>query len=399
MMNWLEWYLRAGRASRTAPWLFSATLALFSLSFLFVDSSGTKSTFFYVACAFPALLLSACHLGTLSRSTEIRALFVFLVLYCATLLAIDGPSPAPLKQSLYIMLLLVGLFVASRDQSGMRVAAFCFSIASSAVGLYAIGLWVAELATTGVPSRMTLSGAMENPVHAALLVLTGWLGLCFIKLLPECRARGVGYLVAGYSLMLAYSALVILAFQARSALLGLVLAVLTYVFFQRERAIAVIASLGLLFLLLTSGLGETLLARGLSYRLDIWQEAWLRLIHDCSWLAGCGRSTRHLYLDQFFHAHSGYLSIFVENGLIGLSAFILFSLLFFRRGFRTKSPWFALALLGWGSLITTSYGIVTKPISLWIYFWIPTLIFLIEALDADASRKTRVIAEDEPTRR
>lgn len=351
---------------------FSIALTIFAISFLAIESSGRRSTFFYVACALPALGIFLLRLREVLQETAIQLLLAFLVTYCCVLVITDGFSVAPMKQSSYIMLLYVAIYMATRNGYAFNAGALIFSFTTIAVGAFAVTPWLYNSLVLDEMARLAPGGALTNPVHTSLILLTGWLGLWFVYLLPLCRARGSMWLIAGYAVMLSYSALIITAFQARSTLVGLVLALVIYVSQHRERVIALAMIGGLSVILVALGLGEALLERGLSYRPEIWREALSIFVEHCHWVTGCGEP-KALYLERFHHVHSAYLAILINTGVIGAIAFSAFALIVARDGVLSRSPWFALAAFGWGSLLTTSYGVITRPTSLWIYFWIPTL--------------------------
>ena len=67
-----------------------------------------------------------------------------------------------------------------------------------------------------------------------------------------------------------------------------------------------------------------------------------------------------------------------RNGLLGGVLFSLFALLWLNYAWRARSRWLLLALLGWGSLLTTSNGVLTSPQPLWIYFWLPVFMAVLD---------------------
>lgn len=370
-----------GRSERVRdsilPVYFSFALLIFVLSFFVLESSGRRSTLFYISTALPALLTAPLYVGWLWKNACARLLWLFLLAHVLLLWLHAGVDAALLKEPLYLALLSVGLAAALNQRRTFNRACFTFFAACAALGLFAIGAGLVDLASTGSLARLTLLPALSNPVHAALAILTGWLGFWFIYALPKYRERGRGWLVGGYVLMLSFAALVCVVFQARSALVGTAVAVVIYVLMQKERKLGLAILALITVVLVGSGLGDALLQRGLSYRVEIWTEALRRLTTDCSWLLGCGRDSGYMYLGQFYHAHSAYVTILVETGALGMIAFLTFAAWFAYCGLTTRSPWFALAMFGWGGLLTTSSGIVMPPHILWIYFWIPTVVAML----------------------
>jgi hypothetical protein len=178
--------------------------------------------------------------------------------------------------------------------------------------------------------------------------------------------------------MLGVTFIVCLVFQSRSALLGLLAATGAWLVLGRERGLSLLLVGVLIALLVATGSYEALLARGGSYRVDIWQDALMRLYEGCSWIVGCAQEGNLRYLGQFHHAHSAYVSILVDTGLLGAVTFISFAGIYLILGVKTRSPWFIVSLAGWAGVIASSNGLVDSPRPLWIYFWLPTLLALLD---------------------
>jgi O-antigen ligase len=132
----------------------------------------------------------------------------------------------------------------------------------------------------------------------------------------------------------------------------------------------------LLLVVFVTGIHEILLERGLSHRVEIWQEVIRQLTTECNIWIGCVPGEK--ILGQFDHPHNAYLAMLYRNGLLGASVFLVFIVIFFARTMRVKSRWMLLSLFGWGCLLTEVNSILASPKPFWIYFWLPVLMAIIE---------------------
>ncbi|SDS88447.1 O-antigen ligase family protein [Pseudomonas oryzae] len=370
------WRLRAESAG-LAHYL-SVMLLAFLLSYFLLDYAKYRNNIYYALFAVPALLFAV---PAAWRNWPGWAGGCLLLYFLGGLLA-DGLSGDPvlrlLKHQLYLLLLFGGLCLCVREGRGFRLAGLVYAIACLLFACLAVYLWLEAYRASGVPPRIRLYAGASNPVHASLMILTGWLGFWVVYGLPKLLERGRLAYLCGFALMLGFAFLVCIVFQSRSALLGLLAVLGGWLVLGRERALSLLLIGALLLLVLVSGGYEALLARGVSYRADIWQDALLRLRDHCSWVLGCTQAGRPLYLGQFHHAHSAYLSILVETGLLGAVTFVAFALVYVVQGVRTRSSWFIVSLAGWAGVIASSSGLVDSPRPLWIYFWLPTLLALLD---------------------
>jgi O-antigen ligase len=133
---------------------------------------------------------------------------------------------------------------------------------------------------------------------------------------------------------------------------------------------------------------DHLLARGASYRLDIWT-AYLTYLPE-SFLFGNGAGldfelteASRLYLEpmglDISHPHNIWLGAFVETGLVGIlmQAGLVFLpiLAVFRSRFLVTSKLHLLAILGLFLLLTFSdeYTLLTSLHPIWLFGWLPLL--------------------------
>jgi len=372
-----EWLESIGRSPRFSRYL-NIALLLFLLSFFFLDSSKYRNNIYYALFAFPALVFAVAAVW---RKDFGPCVFVLLVYFLGGLVAqwLAGDAVIGLfKHQVYLLLLLCGLTLCVEQSVFFKRAALVYVGVCAVFACVAFYKWQYMFGASDAFPRITLYAAAANPVHASLMILVGWVGFWMIYALPRLLERGRFAYLAGFCLMLGVAFVVCLVFQSRSALLGLLAAVGAWLVLGRERGLSLLLVGVLIFLVMATGAYEALLSRGGSYRVEIWQDAITRLHEDCSWIAGCAQTGNSLYLGQFHHAHSAYLSILVDTGLLGAIPFITFAGIYLILGVKTRSPWFMVSLVGWAGVIASSNGLVDSPRPLWIYFWLPTLMALLD---------------------
>ena len=356
--------------------VFGFVFFLFFLSFFLPLSSKAVNNIFYVGLALPAFVWMLKNFrGLPALFRHYGSLMGLLVgLFCLSLVA----DPSSIKKFLYMFLYFVACLLVSEKESVARVFFSFYSVVACAVFIYLAADWLWQYQATGVWGRQVFLGSATNPVYASLLILSALVFVWLFYLEAFLLARARWQLFVGMFLLLCACMLCVLIFQARSALLGALLFFVVYLVQRRfvlvGGVVTLIAGAGVYFL----GVGHLLLERGISYRTAIWEDALHHLTNECVVWLGCG-ADEHQFLGQFLHPHSGYISTLYRFGVIGAGLFALFALMFFWHGWKSKSPWFLLALVGWGGLLTTGNGFFSSPQPLWVYFWFPTFMALIDA--------------------
>lgn len=352
-----------------------ALLLLFMVSFYMPISAKASNNIFYAGLGLPALIWWVWR-PRLVLHVFRAAPAVFACLALLTLV-LGLKDPDFLKHGGYVFTLFLACVMLEQTEGSVRRSFFCFAV----VGVILLGVsaseWLQVLRIGGAAPRVSLWGRTENPIFAALMIISGlvflWLFYAEPRLLRcSSRARWLGFFVL--------TALCVgcgVVFQARSALLGFAFFAFGYAVMRRQfLAVVLVLGAALTVLALFGGFAP-LLERGLSHRLDIWSAVVLRVVGECGVLLGCGND-EHLFLGEFYHAHSGYLSFLYYGGVVALSLFAAFMLAFFAQTWRTSSSWMLVALVGWGGLVTETSGVITSPRTLWVFFWIPVFMALIE---------------------
>ena len=362
---------------RVIHWLPLAITA-FCLSHALPLSSKMINNIFYAGIALPAV----AHFCVQQRDT-LWAMTKTLLAPLALILVISiiaAESLSDLKFTLYLFLFAISLNLRNEGKSsadkGLFFASLVWMVILSAITFH----WAILSLEAGASIRYSqILGIQANPVHVALIIGTSIGFLWIFHLEPILRGKSTALYAVGFLSCVALFLLTVIMFQARSALVGLALFFVFSLYIQGKRAVIMLLVIAMgVTLAIALGADDVLAHRGLSYRPAIWQDAIVRLLLNCSLAWGCGHDD-YLFAGRFPHPHSGYISVLYQTGVVGFSAFTLFALIFLLRGVRSQSRWLPVAMIGWGALITTSNGMFTSPSHpLWIYFWLPTLMCLLE---------------------
>lgn len=360
------------------PWILCGLVfCAFLVAFYLPLPSKGINNLFYVGVALPAFV------WWLWRPAAIPVMakgFAWMLALLGLLSVLDAGDAADMKKGLYLLLLFLACLLIEQSRYGMKGVLLLFTVVSVLVLLYSAGLWGWACLRAGKWYRLgRVWGEVINPVHFALMINTAlvflWLFFIEQRLISRSKSALV-FALAGLCLLVLFCSTV---FQARSALLGFALFLGAYIlWYRRMFIIGAVLLAGLLALLFWSGASELLIRRGFSYRPEIWQDAWLRVWNHCGIWLGCG-SDNYLFLGRFYHPHSGYMSIFYRSGLPGIALLAAFAVILFWRAAKVRSPWGLLAVMGWGGLLTSSNGMFTSPQPLWVYFWVPTFMAVIDS--------------------
>lgn len=355
---------------------FPAILLLFMTSFFLPVSAKTSNNIFYAGLGLPALIwwLRAPR-AALGPYSVAPAFFVCLGLFA---LALGVGDAAFLKDALYVVALFLACVMVERNDGAVRRVFLLFAVVGVALLAAAALEWAVAVRFSGVAPRIVLWGRAENPIFAALMIISGLVFVWVFHLEERLARHSDAARWGGLLVLAAFCVACGVVFQARSALVGFAFFLAGYAL-QRRLLVAVSVVLAVVGLaLVASGGVEILLERGFSYRIDIWEAALRRVSGECGLLAGCGKDQFRI-LGQFYHPHSAYVSALYYGGLPSLAAFSAMAAVFLVVTWRARSSWLLVALVGWGGLVTESSGVITSPRTLWVFFWIPVFMALIES--------------------
>lgn len=349
-------------------------LALFILGNFLPVSAKTLNNLFYGLCALPAVL------WFLARPAQMLELFNRLSLFWWLLLCVllggylSAFGTAAPKSVLYIALLtLVVSYLWLQDQRMLRRLFLWLGILSVLLLLWATWFWLTH--KSGMRLRLWRD---MHPIRMALLAGSGLAALGILWLLPRLEVRGALWRSAGLFVLLLALAWCSVVFQSRSLLLGAGVLFFCELLMGRRPWLPLAAVVLLGGVVVALGWHEILLRRGLSYRLDIWQEAWHRIHDVCGMVIGCGDDD-YQFIGRFPHPHSAYFSMWYYYGLLPFLMTLAGMLWLLVQGVRLRSSWLLVAGIGWGGVLTTTGGVIHSPEPYWVYFWMPTLALMLQS--------------------
>ncbi|MBD5801182.1 hypothetical protein AZOA_05890 [Azoarcus sp. Aa7] len=378
---------------RVANWFASAILFAFLVSYYTPLSAKASNNIFYIGLGVPALA------WWLARPRAafglLRVAPAFLAAYAALAAWLVFADPDFLKTTLYIAALFVCCAMLERGGPGVERAYAGFALVSTALLAFAAFKWGQLAWSQQYWPRITLWGQGENPVYAGLLMTSSLVFLWLFHVEPRLQDRSRTVYLGALLGLVVLAGVCAVVFQARSALAGFAAFLIAFLVQRRLVVVGGLLAVAAAAALWGSGVGDALLERGGSYRVEIWMDALRRLESDCSVLVGCGKDD-YRFLGQFFHAHSAYVSMLYHGGAVALGLFCVLGAIFFVTAWRSASRWMLVALVGWGGVLTTTAGVIASPRPLWVFFWIPTLMAVLEsgrpALEAYYRDRGRVTA-------
>ena len=380
------------------PRAFTVLLALLLASFFFVPEQHQRNWFLYLAAAaahgflFEKHSLKDAFSG--SAGWAVPALLAMPLLSLAWSESVSGETAGDLLVAGYcILVIYVGVahLVRHRPQDVQQLK-WALLLAANLGALLSLGHWAASYESSA--PRLTGALGLDNPVHGSIqllaVTLPVWNGIAERRLrlhwLLACLAPFAFALLAGpRTALAAYGLLVAFALRQRVGLPMLVGASL----------LAGLAGVAVLYG--SEALKAIWLDRGLSFRPQIWAQAWSAYL-DCNPLIGCGIGTplQIEYIPDAVtdRAHSLYVAAIYHQGVLG---FLVFLAVFFRLlggpgflfagrqpGGGRQPPGVTTAssrrdftlMLAFVLLASATSGdhIVVRTTLFWCYFWLPVMV-------------------------
>lgn len=352
--------------------LMAGLFLLFNLSF-FVPVS--PKSVFYIGLMLPGLA------WLLWRPAALPAFFKafgLLLLSLAAIQLLNIREVAEIRLWVFMVAFLACCVMVDRSEWGAERVYKVFAWFGVFALLYATSEWLWVWQQTGNWIRYDhLFGRRMDPNNTALFITCGLVFIWLTVMEPRLVALAKPYLLIG---LLVLSIAVLLSasvFQSRSALMGFGMFMAVYILMRRLWAVGVLALLGVLLVGYLAGADQMLSQRGMSYRPEIWADAWYRLVDTCGIVLGCGQDG-YRFIGQFTHTHNLPLGILYNDGLVGLTLIGIFVFFYVRDGVKLKSPWFLLSMIGIGGLMTNTGWLLGPPKAFWAYFWIPILLTVIQ---------------------
>lgn len=382
-------------------WLMVLALGLFvQLTGLLFNSDGSRyATQTYLLLFVPALVLFLWQRLSLHTWSQVPGVFFLCLLAWVLLSGLLNPGSSNgavywLKIALLILLYVFAVACLVRHKR-----AFTW-------------LLVAVTATAVVFAWLTLYyqfGVLDKPVsyralRYARLHELGWRGLADLK---NPIIAGLYYGVFAVLLTYLLVGFKVRAWQAALLVMGMS-GLLAYILFTASRgAWFATAAGGLATLLLFPnvksrtliGLGCLMVVvvaslfwpeiqyeqrRGVSGRDLIWGN-WADRLPEF-WLMGAGAGADLIFNFPnsslgFLHAHSLYLQLWYEYGIVGFSLFVLLLLSLLWKGWQCRAEplarlGLALLVLAMVAMVSDVYAIFHRPSPYWVLFWFPVGILL-----------------------
>ncbi|MEM6709150.1 MAG: O-antigen ligase family protein [Pseudomonadota bacterium] len=368
--------------------LFRLLLLMLVASFALLPEELQRNWLLYLTASVGLMqLLDPAHRRRLRHHRPGIGLLAILALPVLSLLwASAGADPVDssdaIKDALVAALCIVGVYVGlahheSRHPGFERRLFHGLVITALTASWIALAIWWFTLRADAPRPRFEGAWTFINPVHASIFVTS--VGVLSIKWWLDGSDRG-GLVALATNL----TALVLLSVAgARTAAAAYVVIFAGLILTHRPRlalpiaaavAVIVAAAVGVVGL---DDLESIWLSRGLSFRLEIWQQV-IDQTRDCSVFVGCGLTTP-LFIDtgleQGERAHSIYLALFYHQGLIGLVVNLLALGLVLRHGLqRGKTPWLGMVGCGLLANLTSGDHLLVRAELFWMYFWLPLLV-------------------------
>ncbi|MBI2931240.1 MAG: O-antigen ligase family protein [Planctomycetes bacterium] len=342
-----------------AAWLWSVLVS--RLLTLQAAEGGDKLTMFLALCwpfvvvAFVEPLRNAFAVRNIVRNA---ALFVFLLVFVGvnaiSILASESPSSsAGYFASLVAGIVLAYVFNTAMDDEQLRRGLVAFTLMGTALlGLISVTWDVSQYVRLGGLVNPNVFGIMCAGVILCALQWRKWqLGLLVIlptlvMLFLTNSRSAMSALLIGVVLWLMFRARWIAGIGTVTYFACLLALGVLVLYFTQERLKEVLIFISNVYALEDPARG---LGTGASGRWDAWKEAW-RLFESYPWF-GVGWKMHEHYMTTAASAHSGYLGLLAETGMMGTVVVAYFVMRALRRtAARVSRPtegWSAAYLVSW----------------------------------------------------
>ncbi|WP_349292055.1 O-antigen ligase family protein [Pseudomonas sp. KB-10] len=359
----------------TSRWLVGGYLVLLTGLFWVPDGS-LYTKLYYALSAAPALLailLAPAQMKAILRDPVILGFLAFSawLLISMSWSRTDDGIGSLAKRPLYVLMLFIGCALIALKSEDLLLKTLRLSAAIGALAALINVAWFLHSATPS--ARLIGTGALRNPLltsHVLGFLCTYWIAVWL------SRNERHDWLPLAMAMPLLAA---LLATGSRTPLMGLILTSIWMLFMSGKRAVYLVAALPL-------GVGaaylvapEIVLQRGMSFRPELWSDAW----HQAGqhfWL-GAGyeskfefdiRGVGHLLHDP----HNVELAVLLELGMIGLGVWtVMYGFALVRCLQLRALPQFqiASALLVYGLCagLTEGGNYLSRPNESWFLIWIP----------------------------
>lgn len=376
------------RALKTSRWIIRYILPAGWLALLtglfWVGDRSLYHKLYYGLLAVPALTALICQpkqLNQFLRHPLVISYIFFAGYVCLSVLwsTSEAQPQSLIKRPLYVLVLMLSAALLASDRPNLLPKVFRIAGVIAVISASLSYVFFLYAGHGGFGQRFSGYGALYNPLLSAHIFgffAAFWLSSWFIARQPWAPAP---------LLCLAILGVVILSTGSRTPLLALsATAMWLCVASGRRRgwlaiSIGAVIAVALLYLYPTA-----IMSRGLSYRPDIWVEAW-RTANE-RLLFGHGYD-HQLILDirgtglAFNDPHNIELAVLLAGGLVGLALWITLYAIALTYSWRNRgnpSVLIASSLLVFGLAagLTEGRDFISRPKEHWFLIWIPFSLLL-----------------------
>ena len=342
---------------------------------LLADSNKWFANFVYVFCLLPSLFLIRKNYVAFKNTWSVLGMLFLYAFYSACVLFFYKSGADHLK--FFLFLLLFYIFVFINFNTDKRIFGLFFSILIVSVVFLTYGAFDAE--NLGV-QRYGFGNINENRLTILFALPFAWLGW-------HCSLKDNTYKYAAWLLFFMYVTFNFYLLGSRSILflVGTYLAFFIYEFRRELKIKEIVFIFSLIFILscffvFYDPLYEKLIARGSSYRMEIWIDVVNRMADKQCFLFGCGKTDTYKFLGIFDNPHGVFISSFYYYGSVGFLLLLTFLTVCFLKLEGFYRAWFVACL---AFFVFTHVELIRKPSVIWIYFWLPLFMGLINKKKAE----------------
>lgn len=344
-----------------------------------------------VLSAFWLIFSRKINYASFLKSKVILAALLYALLFLISIAWSSDPDfsakSKDIKTFLYLIFFAIVFLYAFNGQSSKLITSIKFLIISAVISFF-INLYIFYgINAESIFARFSGMGRLWNPLWAAAMYGAAALTILAILLDKFHQFKPVirGLLLFAYFMMLGAVVLT----QSRTPIAAMLMLSLFIVMVSQQSlrikmsVILTSVIIGLVALLYSFPFIQEQMARGQSYRLDLWlgfmERATEHLILGHGGGANVPISSPVEYVDGWYHYHSTYIASLVEMGLVGLFLHLLIIVTTLSAAWKMRDIFIVrvaaiifiyTCILG----ITFGHGILTRMNSQWLIFWMPLLV-------------------------
>lgn len=387
--------------ARGSDWLIKIVLPIGWIALLtgmfWIGDRPYYHKLFYSLLAAPTLLalLGAPRLlMPLLRSPMVIVFLLFSAYTLTTLLwsSTDDPFSSLGKRPVYVLFLffsagLLAMKAPSRLQTSIKISAVIASLAGAT--------YLVLFLQGGAAGRLAGYGALYNPLlssHVFGFFMAYWAAYWFFQKNTFDPLSLISLCILGALILATGSRTPLVAVGA--CLLWLAIAN------WNRRSLVVLVSAGLAGALLLVFYSDTLISRGVSYRPEIWANAWQQIL-EAPWLGHGYDAPMKIWISGSDFAmadpHNMWLAVLYYCGVIGLVLWVTLYAVAFRFAWQHRQqPWVmissALLVFGLAASMTEGGSFLSRPKEHWFLIWIPMSLMVATEL-IDRCKRTSELPE------